>query len=51
MVANSVVGPSSLEIIDIQSAAESLERLTDEIQQNPRGLIGKGPSKELEVQP
>ena len=38
-------------IIEIQSAAESLERLTDEIQQNPRGLLGKGPSKELEVQP
>ena len=38
-------------IIEIQSAAESLERLTNEIQQNPRGLIGKAPSKEVEVQP
>lgn len=38
-------------MVTLQSSAESLERLTNEIQQNPRGLIGKTPAKELEVQP
>jgi len=38
-------------IATLQSSAESLERLTNEIQKNPRGLIGKAPSQELEVQP
>lgn len=36
-------------IIEIQTAAESLERLTNEIQQNPRGLIAKPTGKEVEV--
>jgi phospholipid/cholesterol/gamma-HCH transport system substrate-binding protein len=38
-------------MVTLQSAAESLQRLTNEVQQNPRGLIGKTPAQELEVQP
>lgn len=38
-------------MVTLQSAAESLERLTNEVQQNPRGLVGKTPAQELEVQP
>jgi len=38
-------------IVQLQQSAEALERLTNEIQQNPRGLVGKAPAKEVEVQP
>jgi phospholipid/cholesterol/gamma-HCH transport system substrate-binding protein len=38
-------------IVTLQSAAESLERLSNEIEQSPQGLIGKSPAKEVEVQP
>jgi phospholipid/cholesterol/gamma-HCH transport system substrate-binding protein len=38
-------------MVTLQSAAESLQRLTNEVQQNPRGLVGKTPAQELEVQP
>ncbi|MFP5447383.1 MAG: hypothetical protein ACLGHU_01430 [Alphaproteobacteria bacterium] len=35
----------------LQETAESLSRLTDEVSANPRGVIGKGPAKEIEVKP
>ena len=38
-------------IVTLQSAAESLDRLVGEVEQNPRGLVGKAPAKELEVKP
>jgi phospholipid/cholesterol/gamma-HCH transport system substrate-binding protein len=38
-------------IVQLQRSAEALERLTNEIQQNPRGLVGKAPAKEVEVKP
>ncbi|MGE5500326.1 MAG: MlaD family protein [Ignavibacteriales bacterium] len=38
-------------IVQLQESAAALERLTNEIQQNPRGLIGKAPAKEVEVKP
>ena len=38
-------------IISLQSSAESLERLTNEIEQNPRALISKEPAKEIELKP
>lgn len=38
-------------IVTLQSAAESLDRLVGEVEQNPRGVVGKAPAKELEVKP
>lgn len=38
-------------IVGLQSTAESLERLTNEIERNPRSLIAKEPGKEIEVKP
>ncbi len=38
-------------IVQLQSAAEALERLANEAEQSPSGLINKAPAKELEVQP
>ena len=38
-------------IVTLQSAAESLDRLVGDVEQNPRGLVGKSPAKELEVKP
>jgi len=38
-------------ISTLQTTAESLERLVNEIQKSPRSAIGKAPAKELEVQP
>jgi phospholipid/cholesterol/gamma-HCH transport system substrate-binding protein len=38
-------------IVTLQSAAESLDRLVGEVEQNPRGLVSKPPAKELEVKP
>jgi phospholipid/cholesterol/gamma-HCH transport system substrate-binding protein len=38
-------------IISLQSAAESLEGLANEIQSNPRALISKEPAKEIKVKP
>ncbi|MBC7168026.1 MlaD family protein [Phenylobacterium sp.] len=35
----------------LQDAASSLARLADEVNTNPRGVVGKGAAKELEVQP
>lgn len=36
-------------IIEIQSAAESLERLSSDLQKSPRGVLTKQPSEEVEV--
>jgi len=41
----------SAAIVTLQQAAESLDRLTNEVERNPRGLIGKAPAKQVEVQP
>ena len=38
-------------IVTLQQAAESLDRLTGEVERNLRGLIGKGPAKQVEVKP
>ncbi|MBU4435719.1 MAG: MCE family protein, partial [Alphaproteobacteria bacterium] len=38
-------------IVTLQSAAESLDRLVGDVEQNPRGVIGKPPAKQLEVKP
>ena len=38
-------------IVTLQDAAESLDRLVGDIEQNPRGLISKGPAKQVEVKP
>jgi phospholipid/cholesterol/gamma-HCH transport system substrate-binding protein len=38
-------------IVTLQSAAESLDRLTNQVEQNPRGVIGKSPAKQIEVKP
>jgi phospholipid/cholesterol/gamma-HCH transport system substrate-binding protein len=38
-------------VVTLQSAAESLDRLVSELEKNPRGLVAKPASKELEVQP
>lgn len=35
----------------LEEAAESLSRLTNEVNANPRGLLGKAPAKEMEIQP
>lgn len=41
----------SAAVTTLQSAAESLDRLVSEVEQNPRGLVSKAPAKELEVKP
>ena len=38
-------------IVTLQSAAESLDRLVADVEQNPRGVVSKAPAKELEVKP
>jgi len=38
-------------IVQLQESAAALERLTNDVQQNPRGLVGKAPAKEVEVKP
>ncbi len=38
-------------VTTLQSAAESLDRLVGDIEQNPQGLVSKPPAKEVEVQP
>ncbi len=38
-------------IVTLQSAAESLDRLVGDVEQNPRGVVSKAPAKELEVKP
>jgi phospholipid/cholesterol/gamma-HCH transport system substrate-binding protein len=38
-------------VVSLQSAAESLERLANEIEANPRGLVGKTPAEEMKVKP
>lgn len=41
----------SAAIVTLQSAAESLDRLVGEVEQNPRGALSKAPAKEVEVKP
>lgn len=38
-------------IVELQKAAESLQRLVNEIQRSPTGALGKGPSEEVKVKP
>lgn len=38
-------------IVSLQGAAEALERLANEIEQDPRALISKPPAREIEVAP
>jgi phospholipid/cholesterol/gamma-HCH transport system substrate-binding protein len=38
-------------IVELQRAAESLQRLVNEIQRSPTGALGKGPSEEVKVKP
>jgi phospholipid/cholesterol/gamma-HCH transport system substrate-binding protein len=38
-------------VVELQSAAESLQRLVDEVQTSPTGAIGKAPSQEVKVKP
>jgi len=38
-------------IVELQKAAESLQRLVNEIQRSPAGALGKGPSEEVKVKP
>ncbi|MCK5912104.1 MAG: MCE family protein, partial [Caulobacter sp.] len=49
--ANTGLPQLSAAIVTLQSAAESLDRLVGEVEQNPRGAIGKAPAKEMEVKP
>ena len=41
----------SAAIVTLQGAAESLDRLTNEIERDPRGIIAKAPAKQVEVKP
>jgi phospholipid/cholesterol/gamma-HCH transport system substrate-binding protein len=38
-------------VIQLQSAAEALERLANDIQSSPTGAIGKAPAEEIKVKP
>jgi len=38
-------------VVSLQQTSESLNRLVSEIEQNPRSLVGKAPSKEVQVKP
>jgi phospholipid/cholesterol/gamma-HCH transport system substrate-binding protein len=38
-------------VIELQSAAESLERLVNEIQRSPSAALGKPAAKEMKVKP
>ena len=38
-------------ITSLQGTAESMQRLIDEIEANPRQLVGKTPAREIEVEP
>ncbi len=38
-------------VVTLQSAAESLDRLTNQVEQNPRALVSKAPAKQIKVKP
>jgi phospholipid/cholesterol/gamma-HCH transport system substrate-binding protein len=38
-------------VTTLQSAAESLDRLTNQVEQNPRALVSKAPAKQIKVKP
>ena len=41
----------SAAVVTLQQAAESLDRLVGEVEQNPRALVSKAPAKEVDVKP
>ncbi|HXA38666.1 MAG TPA: MlaD family protein [Phenylobacterium sp.] len=49
--ANSGLPQITSAIVELQKAAESLQRLVNEIQRSPAGALGKGPSEEVKVKP
>jgi phospholipid/cholesterol/gamma-HCH transport system substrate-binding protein len=38
-------------VVSLQRTSETLNRLANEIEQNPRGLISRAPAKDVEVKP
>ena len=49
--ANSGLPQITSAIVQLQKAAESLERLVNEIQRSPTGALGKGSAEEVKVKP
>ena len=49
--ANSGLPQITSAVVELQKAAESLERLVNEIQRSPTGALGKGAAEELQVKP
>jgi phospholipid/cholesterol/gamma-HCH transport system substrate-binding protein len=38
-------------VVTLQTAAESLDRLANQVEQDPKALVGKPPAKQIEVKP
>jgi phospholipid/cholesterol/gamma-HCH transport system substrate-binding protein len=38
-------------VVTLQTAAESLDRLANQVEQDPKALVGKSPAKQIEVKP
>ena len=49
--ANNGLPQLSRTVISLQTAAESLDRLVGEVEQNPRQLLTKSPAKTVQVKP
>ncbi|HEX5263935.1 MAG TPA: MlaD family protein [Phenylobacterium sp.] len=49
--ANNGLPQITASIYELQRAAQSLERLVNEIQKSPTGALGKGPAEEVKVKP
>lgn len=49
--ANNGLPQITASVYELQKAAQSLERLVNEIQKSPSGALGKGPAGELKVKP
>ena len=49
--ANSGLPQITSAVVQLQRAAESLERLVNEIQKSPTGALGKGSAEEVKVKP
>ena len=49
--ANTGLPQLSAAIVTLQQAAESLDRLVNEVERDPRGAVSKAPAKQMEVQP
>ena len=43
--------PSGVTITSLRQTSESLDRLVEEIEQNPQALVSKPPAKEVQVKP